>query len=184
MLQKGQLTFHYARWLSTNTVRDDGPEVILEVAFWIGPTPGTAPTPEMLLAFGDAGDTYRSDLWVVFHLHMPRNSNTFTSDVTANGVLSPGVSTVNIYHSQTLHSLGRQNPRAEFRFSSTYAATVNTGSLQNYNDRAYALRCPANQPWRIGVPSARLQPAENGGLSVEYAQQLQDFVSGSQHSID
>ena len=134
------------RWISTDTVRNRvDPEVILELAFWIGPTPGTAPTTAMLETYGDSGDTVHPDLWVIFHIHIPRIRSTFRENVvTTAGGLSPAVSAIGVHHSQTLHYLGnRVDPRAEFRYSRTYARGIyNTGEMTSYNSRGTVIQCP------------------------------------------
>ncbi|KAJ5552097.1 glycoside hydrolase family 18 protein [Penicillium frequentans] len=148
----GDLTFHYMRWLSTDTVRYRENEVILELAFWIGPTPGTAPSAGMLATYGDSGDTVYSDLWIVFHLHIPRTASTFSPDTTTEtGGLSPGISALGVYHSQTLRLMGSADPRAESRYASTYTG-YNTGTLANYNARSQAIECGSGR-WYIGINS-------------------------------
>ncbi|PYH48038.1 uncharacterized protein BP01DRAFT_313070, partial [Aspergillus saccharolyticus JOP 1030-1] len=175
----GDLTFHYARWIQGSTRR----EVNLELAFWIGPTPGTAPTTSMLATYGDSGDTVNTDRWIVFHLHMPLDAYTFPALTSSNRNFYPGVSAMTVYHSQTLHSLGNNaDPRAEFRFSNTYdnngASGVNVGTRANYNGRAEAIACNSNNRWYIGRDStANIQAARRSrtNLPVTYVTELNAF---------
>ncbi|KAJ5713893.1 Glycoside hydrolase superfamily [Penicillium malachiteum] len=150
-INSGDLTFHYGRWVSTDTLRDGVPEVILELAFWIGPTPGVAPTPENLSTYGDSEDTIQTDRWVAIHIHIPRDGNTFQSNTTEARGVFPRISAIGV-------------------------GNANSGSIQNYNARAQALSCVPGRRWAIGIDStADLQYAKNHQLPVVYAQALNDF---------
>ena len=171
------------RWISTDTVRNRvDPEVILEVAFWIGPTPGIAPTAAMLETYGDSGDTVHSDLWVVFHIHIPCIQRTFQRrEITTSGGLSPAVSAIGVHHSQTLHYLrNREDPRAEFRYSRNYArGRYNTGEMSLCNNRGRVIQCPDGEFWNMGIDNTQRLAT---GSTTGYAQELNFFVSGSQNS--
>ncbi|KAL6229180.1 hypothetical protein BDW75DRAFT_245961 [Aspergillus navahoensis] len=168
----GDLTFHYARWIRGDARED----VILELAFWNGPEPGTAPTEEMLARYGDSGDTANTDLWIVFHLHIPLDLNTFRRVTESDPNYYPGLSAMGVYHSQTLHSLGdNEDPRAEYRYSQTYTG-VNSGAMQNYNDRSQSLQCRNDARWYIGRDSVdSIQQAQRRNLPTAYAQALNQF---------
>ncbi len=96
----GELAFHYARWLPTGYYRSN--EVMLEVAYYIGPTVNFQLSQEIRDIYADTRHTPR-DRWVVFHFHIPIDSNTF-----ANATDGPageydyrvGVSVINVYHGQ------------------------------------------------------------------------------------
>lgn len=176
------MTFHYARWVQTPTIRNGVPEVILELAFWIGPTPGTVPTAEMLEIYGDIGDTAHTDLWVIFHLHIPRDASTFPSLSSTQRNFFPGVRAMGVYHSQTLHYVGDDaDPRAEFEFADTYAGGgYNTGTMTNYNTRTQTLQCRDNGRWYIGrdsVTAIQAAQRQNANLPAQYVTALNAFVS-------
>ncbi|KAJ6096607.1 Glycoside hydrolase superfamily [Penicillium sp. IBT 16267x] len=176
-ITSGDLAFHYGRWLSTPTPRNGVPDVILELAFWLGRTPGVAPNAGNLTAYGDSDDTVQTDRWIIMHLHIPRDRNTFAPTTTGAGGLGLGVRAMGLYHSQTLHRIRNQAPRAEWRFSQNYAGGAdNTGALQNYNARTQALRCRSNARWYAGIDSTvNLQRAQTSGLPVEYAEAVNAF---------
>lgn len=158
------------------------PEIILELAFWIGPTPGTAPTRANLDTYGDSDDTVNPDLWVIFHLHIPRDRNTFRDLTQTQRNFYPGVRAMGVYHSQSLHYMGNNaDPRAEYEFSSNYAeGGYNTGNMENYNDRAQTLRCRDNSRWYIGRDSTTAittAQRSNANLPVQYVNALNSFVS-------
>jgi chitinase len=69
----GDLTIHYARWLRSRYIVDR--EVILEVAYWIGPSVGTAPSEEVRARYRQNSHTDPQDRWVVFHFHIPIDAN-------------------------------------------------------------------------------------------------------------
>lgn len=136
----------------------------------------------MLATYGDSGDTPNTDLWVVFHLHIPRDANTFPTLSSTQRNFYPGVRAMGVYHSQTLHYVGDDaDPRAEYEFSDTYAGgDYNTGTMTNYNTRTQSLRCRNNGRWYIGRDSVTsLQDAQrqNANLPVAYATALNSFVS-------
>ncbi|PYH90320.1 hypothetical protein BO71DRAFT_433949, partial [Aspergillus ellipticus CBS 707.79] len=179
----GDLTFHYARWLGGQT-RTTATEVILEVAFWIGPTPGTAPSAELLARYSDTADTVYPDRWIIFHMHIPLDPSTFQHTNPRRPRFYPGVTAMGLYHSQTLHDVYRANPRAEFRFSTTYnGGNDNTGAMRNYNSRVQSLRCatPRNSlpsRWHIGRDSVdAIQRAQraNANLPASYVRALNSF---------
>ncbi|KAJ5663807.1 glycoside hydrolase family 18 protein [Penicillium longicatenatum] len=176
----GDLTFHYARWIQGSTERNGAQEIILELAFWIGPTPGTAPTAANLATYGDSDDTVNPDLWVVFHLHIPRDDNTFRDLTRAQRNFYPGVRAMGVYHSQTLHYMGNNaDPRAEYEFSNNYAeGAYNGGNMENYNNRAQTLRCRDNSRWYIGRDSTTAitnAQRSNANLPVQYVNALNSF---------
>ncbi|PWY73016.1 glycoside hydrolase [Aspergillus heteromorphus CBS 117.55] len=135
----GNLAFHYARWLESTSE-----QVILELAFWIGETPGTTPTADQRARFADRADTRFVDRWIVFHFHIGLDARTFLQTDSTNPVFYPGITAIRVYHGQTLHTYpgGQADPRAEYVFSNSYrAGQLNVGAMQNYNARSEVLRC-------------------------------------------
>ncbi|KAJ4245209.1 hypothetical protein NW762_014079 [Fusarium torreyae] len=117
----GQLSLHYMRWLQSRPPSGTGPptQVLLEVGFWIGEDPGDAPTQAIRDRYSDRShNTVARDRWVIFHFHIPLNSDTFMVDTDG---WYPGVSTFSMYHSQGYVSPAAVDPpgppdyRAEFR---------------------------------------------------------------------
>lgn len=140
----GDLSLHYLRWLNPS-----GAQVILELAFWIGPTAGVAPTAAQRAAYADTTHTAAADRWIVFHLHIPLDRYTFRQEITNDDTFwHLGVGTITVYHGQTVNRSpprsgdGTLEPRVEFRYSSTYVGGVNNGNMANYNARTQALSCP------------------------------------------
>ncbi|KAL6229244.1 hypothetical protein BDW75DRAFT_249985 [Aspergillus navahoensis] len=136
----GDLSIHYLRWVNAG-----GTQFLLEIGFWIGPTPGVAPDDTLRAQYADTSHTAATDRWIIMHLHIDLGRLTFRSNSPA---WYPGVTTVTVYHSQGTYrppavTQGRTaDLRAEFRRSSNYANGVwNTGDLRDYNARTQALRC-------------------------------------------
>ncbi|KAH8696452.1 hypothetical protein BGW36DRAFT_381047 [Talaromyces proteolyticus] len=148
----GDLSLHYLRWLDTQG--NDGRQVTLEVAFWIGPQVGVAPTPSMRARYADTAHTAYEDSWIIFHLHIDLDENTFLSNEPG---YYPGVVATTVYQSQTFTRPSAVTRgytadfRAEYRFSTNYGGRYNRGTLQNYNSRTNALACPRhNGRWYPG----------------------------------
>ncbi|KAK9418097.1 putative chitinase [Seiridium unicorne] len=151
----GDLSLHYLRWLNSNN------RLILEAAFWMGPTVGAA-NATVRSNYDDRSHTAAQDRWIIFHLQIPADSLRFYPQVQA---YYPGVTTVDLYHSQDI-MIPTAVPRgvyvdyrAEFRYSSTYAGgEYNTGNFQNYNTRTEAVTCPlgngARTRWYVGRDQA------------------------------
>lgn len=74
---QGDLSLHYLRWVNPR-----GAQVILELAFWIGPIAGVAPTAAQRAAYADTTHTVAADRWVIFHLHIPLDQYTFRQEIT------------------------------------------------------------------------------------------------------
>ena len=112
------LTFILSVWVfSETTIR--GNEIMLEVAFWIGPVPGRNPGTAHRARYSDTTHTTYHDRWIVIHFHIPLDRQTFTGSGD-NWFL--GVHSMGIYHSQTLHQPAAITPnwhnverRAEYR---------------------------------------------------------------------
>jgi chitinase len=155
--------------------------VILEVAYWIGPTPGVAPTAANLATYGDNSHTVATDRWVVFHLHIGLDADTFYQGGNNQFNFYPGVTFMSVYHSQTLHpGTSNQAPRAEYIFSNSYSQRTNTGTMTNYNTRSQALDC--NQQgtptrWYIGRDNANaVAGLRTTGRPSDYAEAMNQFV--------
>ena len=172
---QGELSLHYCRWLSAEG-RD-----ILELAFWIGPTPGVTPSNQLRSQYVDTSHTAATDRWIIFHLHFAIDDNVFfirqgrVNRANQPTEWYPGVTTIDVYHSQTAmrpgvvtHGGRRADQRAEFRYSETWrGGRANTGTMQNYNARTHVLQCPIQgiqQRWYIGFGRERqIAEAERGG---------------------
>ena len=188
---QGELSLHYCRWLSTRR-RDT-----LELAFWIGPTPGVTPSEQLRSQYVDTSHTAATDRWIIFHLHFQIDDQVFytgTSNSNRPTQWHPGVTTIDVYHSQTVtrpgvvtHGGRRADQRAEYRYSPSYdpSGNINTGVMQNYNARTHLLQCPIPQRgqgirrrWYIGVGREReIAEAEQGGTRrpFGYAELLDRF---------
>ncbi|KAL0940480.1 glycosylhydrolase family 18-9 [Colletotrichum truncatum] len=86
----GDLSLHYARW--QNLPNQNGP--MLELAYWIGRTPGVAGGNDMYR------DPYMAnggpeDRWVVFHMHIDEGTQWLR---TINGRTHVGVRSVQVFH--------------------------------------------------------------------------------------
>ncbi|KNG80015.1 hypothetical protein ANOM_011812 [Aspergillus nomiae NRRL 13137] len=174
----GELSLHYLRWINAR-----GRQVVLEIAFWIGSTPGVTPTDEIRNRYRDRSHTHRTDRWIVFHLHIQLIERTF-----------PGVTILDVYHSQTITrpsvvTRGRRADfRAQYQYTGSYArGSFNNGDLQNYNARSDAIARPinGNRRWYIGVDRAdAIRDLEAGtSLPTGYAELLNSFVRALPLSI-
>lgn len=156
--------------------------MILELAFWMGPTVGVADS-TVRANYGDRSHTAATDRWIVMHMHIPVDTDTF---VGANGAWYVGVRTMGIYHSQGVtlpHAVTRgfsQGYRAEFRYANSYNdGQNNRGNLQDYNSRTETIACPqqrrnnSSRRWYVGL-NRRIPGLANP--SAEYLQLMIDFV--------
>ncbi|KAJ6105101.1 hypothetical protein N7523_010175 [Penicillium sp. IBT 18751x] len=77
ILDTGDLSLHYLRWLRSNQVYRNGvpQQVILEIAFWIGSEVGVA-NADIRATYADRSHTAATDRWIVFHLHIPLDRTT------------------------------------------------------------------------------------------------------------
>lgn len=159
----GDLSLHYVRFLS-NTRN----EMLVEVAFWIGPTPGTAPAAATRTLYGDATHTAATDRWIVMHLHCPLDANTFQPGNTHGRF--PGVEAISIYHGQTIVQAG-STYRVNYRYTASYAAgQYNVAPYTNYGTRTEVLSCATPRPRRWYIGSA------TGATSTDaFVQQLYRF---------
>ncbi|KAF7165321.1 hypothetical protein CNMCM5623_009526 [Aspergillus felis] len=177
----GDLTLHYLRWLRSTS--SGGNEVILELAFWMGPTLGVADS-TVRTNYADRSHTAATDRWVVMHMHIPLDGDTFMG---GDNVLYVGVRNMGIYHSQGVYRPPAVTPgfaqgyRAEFRYTSSYAnGAYNTGDLQDYNSRTDTIACPRQrrgnsaQRWYVGRNRDSTVPG-SASPNVDYGQLLNDF---------
>ncbi|KAE8131505.1 hypothetical protein BDV38DRAFT_290072 [Aspergillus pseudotamarii] len=134
-------------------------------------------------AQGRQGHTHGTDRWIVFHLHIQLNRRTFYERADT---WVPGVTTLDVYHSQTITrpsvvTRGRRADfRAQYQYTSSYArGSFNNGDLQNYNARSAAIACPinGNRRWYVGVGRAdAIRELEAGtSLPTGYAELLNSF---------
>ncbi|EWY79621.1 hypothetical protein FOYG_17254 [Fusarium oxysporum NRRL 32931] len=130
-----------------NNPNESGPprQVILEIGFWIGPTPGDAPLQAVQERYSDTTHTEARDRWIVVHLHIPLSEQTFR---IGSFDWEIGVSSFGMYHSQDTElpsAVGSgisQHYRAEWRFSDSYQqGRFNTGTMRNYNIRMEPFNC-------------------------------------------
>jgi hypothetical protein len=149
---EGDLSLHYLRWL--NTLRNNGNEVTLEIAFWIGPQVVETPSQSLRARYSDTADTEYADRWIIFHLHIDVDRDTFLPDHPAYYVGATGTT---VYHSQTytfpraVTDGIRADYRAEYWYTNNYRGGRNHGNLQNYNSRTPAIECPRFRGrWYVG----------------------------------
>ncbi|WZH42206.1 Chitinase [Fusarium acuminatum] len=101
----GQLSLHYMRWLRSRGPNNAPPtQVLLEMAFWIGPEPGVDPGQAFRDVYSDRTHTAMPDRWIIFHFHIPLNSQTF---YVGGQRWLLGVDTFSMYHS---HDIRRPAP--------------------------------------------------------------------------
>lgn len=131
------------RWL--NTQGNDGNEVTLELAFWIGPVPGVAPSSSLRSTYGDRSHTAATDRWVVVHLHILVDQDTILGGEDRWVV---GIRAMTFYHGQTIVRPRRVQPgttsdyRVQWVYGGSYAqGGDNYGPMENYNARTEALNC-------------------------------------------
>ncbi|RFU27961.1 hypothetical protein B7463_g8376, partial [Scytalidium lignicola] len=86
----GDLTLHYLRWISSGNR-----QVLLEVAFWIGPQVGVQPAPDLLVLYSDSDHTAYPDRWVIFHLHIPLDRFADGADIVFNSRNAGGMQNYN-----------------------------------------------------------------------------------------
>ncbi|KAK2686850.1 hypothetical protein QWA68_014718 [Fusarium oxysporum] len=174
-IKAGHLSLHYLRWLPPSPTSR---QVILEVAYWIGPSPGVE----------DRANSYRNlyrdrshrnavDRWVIFHFHIPLDANTFWTEPSGVNDYYLGVSSFGMYHSQGTHRpnspRGYRGPvdyRAEY--SSSYAGgSSNTGALTNYNQR--------REPFNCRIPEHGPAPGPAFYLGRDYTSQINDLITAN-----
>ena len=88
-IEAGHLSLHYFRWqhmMGTGT-RGHPPGPFLELAYWIGPTPGETPNPQQttrmnLNSYRDtANGQHGEDRWIMMHIHFdPNNPGTWREE--------------------------------------------------------------------------------------------------------
>ncbi|UZP46437.1 hypothetical protein NXS19_014249 [Fusarium pseudograminearum] len=180
----GHLSLHYMRWLPYNSRPGQVPQVILEVAYWIGPSPGVEdPANSYRIRYRDQTHVNAVDRWVVFHLHIPLNANTFWTERNGVNNYYLGVSSFGMYHSQGVRrpgpSGGYRGPidyRAEWRYSTSYdrTGTLNTGAFVNYNER--------REPFNCRLPASGPAPGPVFYLGRDYTAQIQDLETIGRHA--
>ena len=112
----GELSFHYARWLQSTYYRTN--EVYLEVAYWIGPTVNVAPSQDILDRYRDMRHNIAQDRWVIFHIHIPIDRNTFTQVGPGASGYRVGATAINVYHGQRVMTYQNANSRVDGRSTS------------------------------------------------------------------
>ncbi|OAQ61835.1 class V chitinase [Pochonia chlamydosporia 170] len=156
----GDLSLHYARWLWLRGIRSLR-YFALEVAYWIGPQVGTAPSETIRNRYTTPG---RSDeRWIVFHIHFksdaPNDIDAARNQRLNNGLTRqrmfdriPGTSNswgfysgatyVRIYHGSTIQGFSNADPRVRY--------SDNAGVNQRFGvhdcDRS-------EERWYIGQPA-------------------------------
>ncbi|KAL0258443.1 hypothetical protein SLS55_005936 [Diplodia seriata] len=141
-IRDNHLSLHYARWQFFRAAADNiNPGPFLEVAYWIGPTPGVQPTEDeesslRLDAYRDSTHT-DTDRWVVFHFHF-----NWDQDLLRNidGRTYIGTSTIRMFHGQW----------AEYE---NQGYRVHNRARHGMNSRS-AFDCPdSTSHWYIGRPA-------------------------------
>jgi chitinase len=103
-IRLGHLSLHYMRWLRTGNQQ----QVILEVAYWIGPSPGVEdPANSYRNQYRDRSHVNAADRWVIIHFHIPLGDNTFWTEPNGVNDYYLGVSSFGMYHSQSVHQMRR-----------------------------------------------------------------------------
>ena len=129
------------------TGRDPGP--LLEIAYWIGPSPGVTPTAaqETSMNLNQYRDRSRgrtgTDRWVVFHIHFHPGPHLLDDWDETTYI---GTNSIRMYHGQTA-SVTRGAIRVDNR--DTDARSGHTP----INSRSGLVTCPDNTPWYIGMPT-------------------------------
>ncbi|KAI1182685.1 chitinase [Nemania serpens] len=105
-IDRGDLSLHYARWQWYNGGQDAEPGPFLELAYWIGPTPG--------VATGTAYDQFRdtglrdaedgTDRWAVIHMHFGRDPRNWL--IGENGQIYAGTPGIRFFHGQAVAPAG------------------------------------------------------------------------------
>ncbi|OIW28356.1 glycoside hydrolase [Coniochaeta ligniaria NRRL 30616] len=117
----GDLTLHYARWLETRYEGGPAGEVMLEVAYWIGPQVGTEPTDAVRARYTQRTHVNPQDRWVVFHLHIPIDSATFIQahDNPRARDYFVGVNVLNAFHGHRVVTWTNMEEHVDGRSKST-----------------------------------------------------------------
>lgn len=158
----GELSLHYARWVENNRVHD----IILEIAYWIGPQVGVNPSRAIRDRYNDAAGNRH---WIVFHIHFPQDPETVVRDaVTRNQPdndnllmfrrrddrhyldeeFYAGASGVNVFHSSSpmQYVTGGVDSRVEWRQNLSSGSNARTVAMNcrriNQNARWYVGRGP------------------------------------------
>lgn len=141
------------------------PGPFLEIAYWIGPTPGVAPTAaeETNLRLNIYRDTTRGrtgrDRWVVFHIHFVPGPNLLAD---FEGRTFIGTPSIRMYHGQTA-SVTRGAIRVDNR---------DTGTTIAINSRSPLVNCPQGSLWYIGMPTVVPQTSD---ASEAFAIEIQQW---------
>ncbi|PCD32242.1 hypothetical protein FGRA07_09494 [Fusarium graminearum] len=165
-IELGHLSLHYTRWL---------------------PTAG-----QVILEYRDRTHVNAVDRWVMFHFHIPLNSNTFWTERNGVNDYYLGVSSFNMYHSQgTSQPLpyrnyrGQIDHRAEWRYSRSWnSGSFNTGRFTDYNRRREPFNCRWPAPGTTTGPafylgrdySNRLNDLRTAGRPTDLASLINEFV--------
>ncbi|KAL3462511.1 hypothetical protein BJX64DRAFT_288200 [Aspergillus heterothallicus] len=157
-----ELSLHYLRWLPFQGGRTNTQQVILEMAFWLGPIVGVRNN-YVRERYRDRSHTAAADRWVVFHLHIAMDERTFFTGTDWN----VGVTTVNVYHSQTIARPRWVTTgwvpdwRAQWQYSTTYRSGSNGGQMQNYNSRTEMTCGNFNRNRRLYIGPDRQDAAQS-----------------------
>ncbi|KAF2275570.1 glycoside hydrolase, partial [Westerdykella ornata] len=161
-IEAGHLTLHYARWqYQTGTGSGAPPGPFLEVAYWIGPNRGVAPTQaeETNLNLNQYRDRRTpparpanapDDRWVVFHLHINPETQVFNR---LNGRTRVGIQRVSMFHGQR-------------RTGAQIGWRVDNSQYGDLNARGPGFDCidvpeltTRNALWYVGTPARGSLPA-------------------------
>jgi chitinase len=159
--RQGDLSLHYLRWLPFQGSRSTG-QVILEMAFWLGPIVGVR-NDAVRERYRDRSHTAAADRWIVFHLHIALDENTFWGETAWN----VGITTVGVYHAQNIARPTWVTPgrapdfRADWRYSSSYSDTNNRGQFRDYNSRTEMTCGNFNRNRRLYIGPDRRDAAQS-----------------------
>ncbi|KAM5437742.1 putative chitinase [Microsporum ferrugineum] len=150
-VNSGRLTLHYARWEWAEGTQSNAPAgPFLELAYWIGRTPGVQDSNSELNRYRDLERALGDD-WVIFHLHMDPESEILRN---VGGRTYIGITYITVFHSQDYRGhergwrvqvtqTGYENERDGFdcpqdEYSSAwYIGTVHDASQLSPEDQAF-----------------------------------------------
>jgi chitinase len=141
-INQGDLSLHYARWqYPRGTATGAVPGPMLELAYWIGPTPGVESNDVRLDRYRDA--TPRGgvrDTYVVFHLHLEEGTEMLRN---VQGRTYMGIPRLSFFHGQ------------DITVDSNGGWRVDNEDPAGFNSRA-GFNCPEDgigqALWYIGTP--------------------------------
>lgn len=153
-----QLSLHYARWQRDRY----GP--LLEIAYWIGPTPSQAGGSDDFRDAVTQGNDDQHDNWVVFHFHIEIDDPNTPWLASFNGRTHVGVTSLQVFHGQEPNQI-------------TGAWRVD--SLNGVRNARDGFDCPENIDgyWYVGAPRDNL-PTDDAFYDTFHRWGVSLFESG------